>query len=122
MRKLFFLLFIAASFCVESYAQQTQTDKLAAANQETKTALVAKLNVAGDKADKIITIENEFHTSMAVINKLPSATTAETKEKHKREHEAHVIRRQKLMELPLTGLEMEHAIETSEAIRRKHKL
>ena len=122
MRKLFFLLFIAASFCVESSAQQTQTDKLAAANQETKTALIAKLKIAGDKADKIITIENEFHASMAVVNKLPSVTTAETKEKSRKEHDAHVIRRQKLMELPLTGREMEDAIETSEAISRKHKL
>ena len=122
MRKILFLLFTAASFCVEGAAQQTQADKLAAANQETKTALLAKLNVAEDKADKIITIENEFHASMAVINKLHSATTAETNEKRRKEHDAHVIRRQKLMELPLTGREMEDAIETSEAIRRKHKL
>ena len=122
MRKLFFLLFIASLFCVESSAQQTQADKLAAANQETKTTLVAKLNVAGDKADKIITIENEFYTSMAAIYKLPDATTAEKNERKRKEHDAHVIRRQKLMELPLTGREMEEAMETSQAIRRKHKL
>lgn len=121
MKKLIISLFVIAAFQFSAVAQ-SETDKLAASNQELKTSLAAKLKIVDDKADKIIAIEDEFHNSIAAAGKLPENTTAEKKEKQKNIHSAHVLRRQKLMELPLTGREMEDVIEISEAARRKHKL
>lgn len=121
MKKLIVALFLVGAFQF-SVTAQTADDKLAAVNQEIKTGLVSKLKIDDDKAEKIIVIENEFHASMAAAKNLPVATKTQRKEKETMVHSAHVLRRQKLMELLLVGRQMEDVIEISEAARRKHKL
>jgi len=121
MRKLFFTLFIIASVQSAVMAQAT-TDKKALAKAETRTELISKLSFSEANADRIIEIENEFFASLAAANLLSETTTAEKKEKHGKIHAAHVLRRSKLMELPLNGRQMEDVIELSESIRRKHKV
>ena len=122
MRKLVFTALITMLVHFIGIAQGSVADKQAAANEEMKKELVAKLKVAEDKAEKILAIENHFHTSIAATKTMAENSEAEKKLRRAKEHEAHVTRRAKLMELPLTGREMEDVIELSESIHRKNKL
>ena len=122
MRRLFFTMLVVASTYVGGNAQNSTTEKQVIANEEIKRELISKLSFSEDKAEKILAIENEFHGSLSSVRKLAENTEAEKKEKGKQLNSAHVLRRSKLMELPLTGRQMEDTIELSESIRRKHKL
>jgi len=122
MRKLVFTALIIALVHFTGTAQGSVTDKQATANEEMKKELVSKLKVSEDKTEKILAIENQFYTSIAATKTMAVNSEAEKKLRRAKEHEAHVIRRAKLMELPLTGREMEDVIELSESIHRKNKL
>ena len=122
MRKLVFTILIVALTYIAGSAQNSSAEKQAATNEEMKKEFVSKLSFSEDKAEKILAIENEFYTSLASVKKLAENSEAEKKEKNKQLSAAHVLRRSKLMELPLTGRQMEDTIELSESIRRRHKL
>lgn len=116
-------MFFVSVLNVSGFSQQTSvTEKQALVNKETKSELITKLSFSDEIAEKIIGIENEFHSSIAATNGMPETTEPEKKAKRAKVHDAHVIRREKLMSIPMTGRQMEDVIESAEAIRRKHKL
>ena len=122
MRKLVFTILTVASTYFGGNAQESASEKQASANEEIKKELVSKLSFSEAKAEKILIIENDFYASFISAKKLAENSEAERKEKNKQLNTAHVIRRNKLMELSITGRQMEDTIELSESIRRKHKL
>jgi hypothetical protein len=120
MKKLiFFLLFGALSFSAFSQVTLTAEEKNAKAEEEMKTALTAHMAIPADAAEKILAIEDEFRRKLAGIE---AQTNFKVKEREIKLNEAHVTRRTKLMEIPLTGRQMEDVISLVETIRRKHKL
>jgi hypothetical protein len=119
MRKgLFFGILLLSVQAV--FAQKTEnSNKQIQLNEEIKTALVAKLQLSTEAADQVIVFETEFFGKLAAITALGEIPT---KEKEKKLHEAHTVRRSKLMSIPLTGRQMEDVVAVVESIRRKHNL
>jgi hypothetical protein len=97
----------------------TATTKEAKAMDETRLVLADKLQLTAAVIEKVIPIENEFHAAVASVG---ANANLSSKEKQMKVSAAHVLRREKLMAVPLTGREMEDVIEVVETIRRKHKL
>jgi formiminotetrahydrofolate cyclodeaminase len=123
MKRIIAVVCVLFAFHFTGLTQQTSvSEKQVLVNNETKAALVSKLSFSTETAEKIISIENEFFTSLSQTIGMPEISEIEKKAREKKVHEAHVTRRSKLMELPLTGRQMEDVIELSEAIRRKHKI
>lgn len=119
MKKIFFSLFFV-SFSLAAFCQETLSAeaKEAQAASEIKTELVSKLGLTATATDKIILIENEFHKKLAALDQQKEM---KTKEREIKLNEAHVTRRSKLMEIPMTGRQMEEVISIVETIRRKNK-
>lgn len=120
MRK--FICLLVLSFAIHSAAvaqNSAMSVKETKATEEIRSVLASKLNLSADVVEKVIPIENEFHASMASIQTMSNLSQ---KEKEKKMGAAHVARRAKLMEIPLTGRQMEDVVELVESIRRKHKL
>ena len=120
MRKFICLSGLIICLQMAAYTQTTSASaKEAKATEEIKTALSSQLHFSATVIEKIIPIENEFHASISATNALENLSL---KEKEKRLGAAHVTRRAKLMEIPLTGRETEDVVLLVETIRRKNKL
>lgn len=119
MRKLILstllLLFVQVAFSQKA----NNGDKRSLAMEESKLALVSKLNLTSQAADMVIVTETEFFDRLAAIKALGDIPVTE---KEKKLHAAHTTRRSNLMSIPLTGRQMEDVVEVVESIRRKHDL
>ncbi len=113
MKRIIFSLLLASVICLAASAQQT--DKTAV-NEALKKELIAKLSMTEDAAGKAVVIEAEFYTALATASAMPVATTTEQNAQHKKIHEAHVSRREKLLALPLTGRQMEEVVMISDRL------
>lgn len=119
MRKIFVLAFLLVSVHYV-FAQKTEnTNKQSQVNEEIRSALIAKLNLSTQAAEQIIVSENEFFDKIAALGPVGEIPT---KDQERKLHEAHTVRRSKLMSIPLTGRQMEDVVFLVESIRRKHKL
>jgi hypothetical protein len=114
----FVFVFAFSLFGLSQITLRTEA-KLAKANEELKTGLTTTASISGESADKIIAIEAEFFKNIAEIDAQKNLVT---KDREKKLHVAHVTRRAKLMEIPLTGRQMEDVVFLSESTRRKYKL
>lgn len=119
MKKLITLLVLGFMLHLTVAAQSTASlqEKQQKAAEEIKAELVSKLSLSSKAADKVIKIENEFRAKLALAD---AATDAA--EKDKQRHQAFVTRYGTLMDIPLTGRQMEDAIALIEQIRLKYKL
>jgi hypothetical protein len=120
MRKFICLLAMLVAIQSAGLAQNaTVSAKETKATEEIRSVLASKLNLSADVVEKVIPIEKEFHASLASIQTMNGLNL---KAREKKISAAHVTRRAKLMEIPLTGRQMEDVTELVESIRRKHKL
>jgi len=119
MRKILCLLATTLVLHTAGLAQDVET-KERAVNDEIKTSLVSKFQFSTDQADKIVSIENEFHVSLNAIKE--AGEKMPLKEREKRKHDAHITRRANLAAIPMKGRQMEDVMELVESIRRKHNL
>lgn len=120
MRKTFFLLSFVFSLILSGFSQKSNTPDTASlkAVEEMKAELVAKLNLPAKTAAKIVAVENDYYAKRSAIVAAQNLTPAE---KEAKQGEAVRSRYAILMDIPLSGRQMEDAIEVVAQVRQKHK-
>lgn len=118
MKRIILSVLFATIVCIGASAQQSDKKAIAEA---LKKELVAKLAFTEEKASKAAAIEEAFYKALTASAAMPSATTSERTAKDKKEHEAHVTRRENLMALPLSGRDMEDVVIISDRLHRADK-
>lgn len=121
MRKTFFLLSFVFLFLLSGFSQKNDAPDtaLVKASEEMNTALVARLNLPAKTAAKIVAVENDYYAKRAAIVAAQNLTAAE---KETKQGEAVRSRYGLLLDIPLTGRQLEDAVEVVAQIRQKHKL
>ena len=119
IRKMILAVLLLAGTTNFVFAQSTPpVEKDEALRAETKAVLISKLGLSDEASVKVLDIEEGFHAKLASIE---GTSGIPVKEKEVKLNEAHSTRRASLLAIPLTGRQMEDAVEIVAAVRRKLK-
>lgn len=121
MRKNIFLFGVLFLLATSGFSQQAVAADTASvkAAEEIQQALVSKLNFPAKTAAKVIAVENDFYARRGAIEAEQNLSAAERETKL---GEAVRNRYGALLNIPLTGRQMEDAIQVVAQIRLVHKL